>query len=242
MTKIRLDKWLSGAGLGTRTEVKKALRAARVRVNGEIVKDPGAHVTTDEDVVEFDGERVTYQEFVYFMMFKPQGVLSATEDRRDPVVIDLLDPFDAAFDVFPVGRLDKDAEGLLILTNDGKLAHQLLSPRKHVPKRYFIRVDGSLTQADADAIAQGVTLDDGYVCQPGFLTILESGPTSEAHIVIHEGKFHQVKRMIQAVGKRVTFLKRIEMGPIALDPALEPGSYRPLSDEELASLSALRSE
>ncbi|WP_067623008.1 pseudouridine synthase [Alicyclobacillus acidiphilus] len=240
MTKVRLDKWLSGAGLGTRNEMKKALRAARVRVNGEIVKDPGLHVVAGTDVVEFDGEPVSYQEFVYYMMYKPQGVLSATEDGRDPVVVDLLDDHDAAFDVFPVGRLDKDAEGLLLLTNDGKLAHQLLSPKKHVPKRYYVEVDGELTEADVDAIAKGVTLDDGYLCRPGSLLILQRGAVSTAHITIHEGKFHQVKRMIQAVGKQVTFLKRIEMGPLSLDPDLEPGEYRPLTESEIETLLALR--
>lgn len=233
---MRLDKWIANAGLGTRTEVKKALRAGRVFVNGSLARDPGMHVTPGKDSVEWDGEPVLYEEYRHFMMYKPAGYLSATEDLRDPVVIDLLDDSDANFEVFPVGRLDKDAEGLLLLTNDGRLAHQLLSPKKHVPKLYLIHVDGRLTKEDVKRIAEGVVLEDGYEAMPGDLEILEAGPTSVAQITIYEGKFHQVKRMLAVLGKPVLFLKRLRMGPLELDEALKPGEYRPLYSQELQLL------
>ncbi|WP_436664142.1 pseudouridine synthase [Alicyclobacillus acidoterrestris] len=240
MKAIRLDKWLANAGMGTRTEVKKAIRATRIEVNGVIAKDAGQHVVPGKDVVTWDGEPVIYAAFAYFMMYKPQGVLSATEDLRDPVVTDLLDEADAHFDVFPVGRLDKDAEGLLLLTNDGQLAHRLLSPRHHVPKRYLIHVQGKLGEDDVQAIANGVTLEDGYQALPGELMIVERGQTSVAEIVIYEGKYHQVKRMLVALGKPVTFLKRLEMGPLVLDSDLSPGEYRKLTEMEVARLQAVQ--
>ncbi|KRW91361.1 pseudouridine synthase [Alicyclobacillus hesperidum] len=237
---VRLDKWLATAGIGTRSEVKKLCKAGRVRVNGEVVKDPAVHAVVGRDVVECDGEPIPYEQFVYFMMYKPQGVLSATEDVRQPVVTELLAARDRSYGVFPVGRLDKDAEGLLLLTNDGQLAHSLLSPKRHVPKRYFVRVEGCLDERDRDAIAAGVMLEDGYACLPGRLEIHVAGDESEASIEIYEGKFHQVKRMFQALGKQVTFLKRVTMGPLVLDPGLTPGAYRPLSTAELEPLLKLR--
>ncbi|WAH42616.1 rRNA pseudouridine synthase [Alicyclobacillus fastidiosus] len=237
---IRLDKWLANAGMGTRTEVKKAIRAARIEVNGAVAKDPGQHVVPGKDDVTWDGESISYQMYVYFLMYKPQGVLSATEDLRDPVVTDLLEPEDAHFDVFPVGRLDKDAEGLLILTNDGQLAHRLLSPKHHVPKRYLVHVEGRLGPEDVAEITKGITLEDGYQALPGDLTILESGRTSVGEIVIYEGKYHQVKRMFGVLGKPVIFLKRLEMGPISLDETLQPGEYRAMTEGEIASLKALQ--
>ncbi|WAH37649.1 pseudouridine synthase [Alicyclobacillus dauci] len=240
MKGLRLDKWLANAGMGTRTEVKKAVRASRVVVNGNVARDSAMHVVPGDDVVEFDGVEVPYLKFVYFMMYKPQGVLSATEDLRDPVVIDLLDDADAHFDVFPVGRLDKDAEGLLLLTNDGQLTHQLLSPKKHVPKLYLVHVDGELTESDVDVIRKGVVLEDGYEALPGELEIIERGQTSIGRITIYEGKFHQVKRMFAALGKPVTFLKRLRMGPLTLDETLEPGEYRLLTERELQELQPLR--
>ncbi|GMA56878.1 pseudouridine synthase [Alicyclobacillus sacchari] len=240
MERVRLDKWLATAGMGTRSEVKKLCKSGRVRVNGEIVKDPAAHAVVGQDVVECDGEPIPYEQFVYFMMYKPQGVLSATEDLRQLIVTELLAARDRSFGVFPVGRLDKDAEGLLLLTNDGQLAHSLLSPKRHVPKRYCVRVEGRLDERDRDAIAAGIVLEDGYVCLPGRLEIVRSSDESEAYIEIYEGKFHQVKRMFQSLGKQVTFLKRVTMGPLALDPALTPGTYRPLSEAELRPLLQLR--
>lgn len=236
MKPIRLDKWLANAGMGTRTEVKKAIKATRVTVNGCVTRDAGMHVTPGQDIVEWDGESITYEEFVYFMMYKPPGVLSATEDMRDAVVTDLLLPEDAHFEVFPVGRLDKDAEGLLLLTNDGQLTHQLLSPKKHVPKLYLVHVEGELSDDDAEKVKAGIVLEDGYQALPGHLNIWQRASSSVAEITIFEGKFHQVKRMFAALGKPVTFLKRLKMGSLYLDDTLQPGDYRPLTDDELVKL------
>jgi 16S rRNA pseudouridine516 synthase len=238
----RLDKMLSHIGLGTRKEIKKLVKEGRVLVNGTVASDPGLHVHPDQDVVEVNGHRVIYREHIYLMMNKPQGVISATEDRFQEVVTDLLEPEHQVFEPFPVGRLDKDTEGLLLLTSDGKLAHQLLSPKKHVPKTYFALIDGVVTEEDADRFRLGVELDDGYVTMPAQLEILKSAPVSEVKLTIHEGKFHQIKRMFEAVGKRVTYLKRIAMGPLWLDSDLEPGEYRELTKEEVAALKNVTSE
>jgi len=170
------------------------------------------------------------------MMNKPPGVISATEDLRDETVIDLLDPLHQHFEPFPVGRLDKDTEGLLLITNDGMLAHNLLSPKKHVPKVYYAQIEGIVTEEDREKFAQGVELDDGYVTKPGELIILKSAQQSEIELTIQEGKFHQVKRMFEAVGKRVTYLKRLSMGNLKLDDSLELGEYRELTAEELACI------
>lgn len=233
---MRLDKLLANMGYGSRKEVKHLLKQKAVKVDGVVVKDAALHVEPDtQDVSVFD-ERVIYTEFIYLMMNKPQGVISATEDRYDKTVIDLLDPLSQHFQPFPVGRLDKDTEGLLLLTNDGTLAHNLLSPKKHVPKVYYAKIDGVVTEADIEVFRQGVELDDGYITKPGELVILESGPTSEIELMIQEGKFHQVKRMFEAVGKKVLYLKRISMGSLVLDETLGLGDYRELTKEELENL------
>lgn len=233
---MRLDKLLSNMGYGSRKEVKVLLKQKAVTVEGEVVKDSAMHVDPVKQNVAVFGERVEYVEFIYIMMHKPPGVISATEDRHDQTVIDLLDPYVQHFQPFPVGRLDKDTEGLLLITNDGNLAHNLLSPKKHVPKWYYAKIDGVVTEADIAAFANGVTLDDGYETKPGELVILSSGPESEIELMIQEGKFHQVKRMFEAVGKKVTYLKRISMGPLQLDAELELGDYRELTEEELSAL------
>ncbi|MGA9172407.1 MAG: pseudouridine synthase [Thermoactinomyces sp.] len=232
----RLDKVLAHMGIGTRKEIKKLVKAGRVNINGTIANDPGIHVTPDQDEITVDGIPIHYREHIYLMMNKPQGVISATEDRFNEVITDLLEPEHRVFDPFPVGRLDKDTEGLILLTSDGKLSHQLLSPKKHVPKTYFALVEGAVTEADREAFGNGITLDDGYQTMPGQLNILKSGPISEVELTIYEGKYHQVKRMFEAVGKRVKFLKRTAMGPLSLDPDLEPGEYRELSEEEIEAL------
>jgi 16S rRNA pseudouridine516 synthase len=231
--KMRLDKLLANMGYGSRKEIKKICKSGAVKVDGKPVKDSSVHVDTDTQEVEIHGEVVQYREFVYLMMNKPQGVISATEDLVEETVVDLLDPEFFAFDVFPVGRLDKDTEGLLLLTNDGKLAHELLSPKKHVPKRYFAHVQGRVTEADEAKFKEGVVLDDGYKTMPAELTILSQGEISEIELVIYEGKYHQVKRMFEAVGKKVVYLKRLAMGALELDADLEPGEYRELAEEEL---------
>lgn len=237
----RLDKILAHVGIGTRSELKRLAKEGAIFVNGVKVKDSGMQVNPDTDIITVNGEPVLYREFVYLMMNKPQGVVSATEDNRDRTVVDLLDKAYAPFEVFPVGRLDKDTEGFLLLTNDGKLAHNLLSPRKHVPKTYFAKVEWEVSESDREAFSQGVTLDDGYETLPGILRILKTGKESEdepseIELTIMEGKFHQVKRMFQAVGKKVVYLKRISMGPLALDPSLELGQVRELSKDELLAL------
>ena len=234
--KMRLDKMLSNIGYGSRRDIKEALKKGWVRVNGTIEKSPSKHVDTGSDVVEYNGEKVSYREFIYIMLNKPDGYISATEDNRDSTVLDLIDPVYLAFKPFPVGRLDKDTEGLLVLTNDGALAHRVLSPKKHVKKRYYAKIDGRVTGEDIEAFKEGVQLDDGYNTLPAELEILKSGENSEIELTIVEGKFHQVKRMFEAVGKKVTYLKRLSMGELRLDTKLELGQYRELTDEEILML------
>ena len=173
---------------------------------------------------------------IYLMMNKPQGVLSATEDANDQTVVDLLEFEDARYEPFPVGRLDKDTEGFVLLTNNGKLAHELLSPKKHVPKTYYAKVEGTVTEEDVNTFKQGVTLDDGYVTKPAELKVLKSDQKSEIELTITEGKFHQVKRMFIAVGKKVIYLKRLSIGPLQLDKTLALGEYRELTETEIEQL------
>lgn len=231
---MRLDKMLSNMGIGTRKEVKAMVKKNRVTVNEELIKDGGKHINPYEDIVKVDGKEVTYQKYIYLMLHKPGGILSATRDHHTKTVIDLVEPAYQHFEPFPVGRLDKDTEGLLLLTNDGELAHQLLSPRKNVKKTYYARVEGRVTEEDSDKFKTGVNIGEGYITKPAELTILQSGSISEIEITITEGKFHQVKRMFKAVGKNVVFLKRIRMGEIELDSSLKKGEYRPLNETELA--------
>ncbi len=236
---MRIDKVLANLGYGSRKEVKKLLKDGAVKVNGEFIKDAKQHVNPKKDLITFNGEEIQYREFIYLMMNKPPGVISATEDSHEETVIDLLEAEDLVFEPFPVGRLDKDTEGLLLLTNDGQLSHRLLSPKQHVPKTYFAVIEGEVTEQDIVSFKQGVTLDDGYKTKPGKLVIVKSGLTSDIELTITEGKFHQVKRMFLAVGKRVVYLKRISMGPLQLDETLELGEYRELTDEEIDLLQNL---
>lgn len=236
MKKERLDKILAHMGYGTRKELKKLIRDGVVMVNGEVVDDAGMHVDPEEDIIQVWEEQVEYRKYIYLMLNKPAGVITATYDARERTVLDLLDDAYIPFQPFPVGRLDKDTVGLLLLTNDGKLAHELMSPRKHVPKTYYALIDGNVDEKDVEAFAKGVTLDDGYVTKPAILEILSAGPISEIELTITEGKYHQVKRMFQAVGKRVRYLKRIAIGSLELDPYLPEGEMRELTDEELAML------
>lgn len=233
---MRLDKLLSNMGYGSRKEVRQYLKNGAVRVNDETEKKSGAIINTDKDSVTLLGEPVVYREFIYLMMNKPQGVLSATEDSRDQTVVDLLSSDFTHFNPFPVGRLDKDTEGFLLLTNDGKLAHNLLSPKKNVPKTYYAHIAGEVTNQDVEDFQSGVVLDDGYKTKAGELHILKSGETSEIELTITEGKFHQVKRMFEAVDKKVVYLKRLSMGPLSLDEALPLGTYRELTTEEVEML------
>ncbi|MGO1355781.1 pseudouridine synthase [Alkalibacterium gilvum] len=236
---MRLDKLLAHSGLGTRKEVKKLLKKKIVEVNDEVIVNPKTHVDPETDSIKVGGESIDYQEFVYFMLNKPQGVISATEDHVHETVLDLLEPQDSLQEPHPVGRLDIDTEGLLVLTNDGKLTHRLLSPKHHVNKKYFAEVEGVVTEDDIQTFKEGITLVDEheeFVTMPAELVVLktdESAETSNVEVIIQEGKFHQVKRMVRAVGKEVIYLKRLSMGDLELDPKLELGAYRPLSKEEI---------
>ena len=234
---MRLDKCLADCGLGTRSEVKSLLKAKRITVNGKVVNNGKVQVNPETDEILFDGEKIQYEEFVYIMMNKPKGVVSATEDNLHKTVLDLIDPLYFKKGVFPVGRLDIDTHGLLLLTNDGELAHRLLSPKKHVTKIYQARVEGVMTDEDAAAFEKGIVLSDGTECMPARLDILNT-TQDESIVQIHlkEGKFHQVKRMVKACGKTVVDLQRLTMGPIKLDESLALGESRPLTEEELESL------
>lgn len=204
-----------------------------------LIKDSGAHVDPENSQITIGNEIVNYREFVYIMMNKPQGVISATEDNRDKTVVDLLDEEYLPFSVFPVGRLDKDTEGLLLLTNDGKLTHNLLSPKKNVPKTYYAKVLGTVTRSDIESFKEGVFIEEDYKTLPAELNILKSDEISEIELTIYEGKFHQVKRMFEAVDKTVVYLKRLSMGTLNLDPTLPLGEYRELTEEELENLQNL---
>ena len=234
---MRLDKCLADCGLGTRSEVKSLLKAKRITVNGKVVNNGKVQVNPETDEILFDGEKIQYEEFVYIMMNKPKGVVSATEDNLHKTVLDLIDPLYFKKGVFPVGRLDIDTHGLLLLTNDGELAHRLLSPKKHVTKIYQARVEGVMTAEDAAAFEKGIVLSDGTECMPARLDILSTAQ-DESIVQIHlkEGKFHQLKRMVKAFGKTVVDLQRLTMGPLKLDESLALGESRPLTEEELESL------
>ncbi|ARI76751.1 pseudouridine synthase [Halobacillus mangrovi] len=236
---MRIDKLLANMGYGTRKEVKALLKGGNVRVNGEPEKSAKTHIDPEKDSVTVMGEEVEYREFIYLMMNKPGDLISATEDANEMTVIDILQPEDYIFDPFPVGRLDKDTEGLLLITNDGQLNHRLTSPKKDVGKTYYAQIDGRVTEEDVEKFSKGVTLDDGYKTKPGQLKVLTSGEISEIELTITEGKFHQVKRMFEAVGKKVTYLKRVSMGELKLDPELELGEYRELTDEEVEYLKSM---
>ena len=235
MATLRLDKYLANMGLGTRTEVKQFIKRGQVLVNDEVVKKPECKVSTTDDEIICCGEKVGYTEYEYIMLNKPQGVVSATEDRHDKTVLDLITD-SGRKDLFPVGRLDKDTEGLLLLTNDGKLAHELLAPKKHVPKTYFVIVDGMVTEEDVKLFSEGFQVDADLLAKPAKLEIVQAKEKSEVYLTITEGKFHQVKRMFQAVEKPVLYLKRVQMGGLKLDPNLALGEYRQLTEEELALL------
>ena len=237
---MRLDKFLVACAVGSRTEVKNLLKAGRVTVNGK--KEKSAKLQIDEkiDEIRFDGQVLEYEEFVYYMMNKPQGVISATEDSIHRTVLDLLDDIARTKEVFPVGRLDIDTHGLLLLTNDGKLAHALLSPKRHVDKTYLAQVEGIMTQEDVETFAKGIPLKD-FTCQPAKLEIVSLDSVKNQSLVrvtIAEGKFHQVKRMVAYCGKEVVDLQRLTMGTLALDENLGQGEWRRLTKEELENLLA----
>lgn len=229
----RLDKLLAGTGKWSRREVKALVRQGLVRVDGRLAASAEDKLDPAAAVVTVAGETISLRRFTYVMLHKPAGVLTATEDRKQPTVLDLLPPELRHIGLAPVGRLDKDTEGLLLLTNDGELAHRLLSPKYHVDKRYLARVDGELSAADAEAFARGMTLGDGLECLPAGLEVL---PDRVCIVTLREGKFHQVKRMLAARGAPVLYLKRLSMGPLTLDDSLAAGAYRLLRAEEISAL------
>lgn len=233
---MRLDKYLADCGVGTRSEIKKLIRAGAVAVDGVPAPKPETQIDAETAVVLLMGRRVVYRKFIYLLLNKPAGYISATWDKKLPTVLDLVPEEYLHFEPFPVGRLDVDTEGLCLLTNDGQLSHRLLSPRTHVPKIYEATIDGCVTKEDAEAFLAGVVLDDGYKTKPAELEILSAGEVSKIRLTITEGKFHQVKRMFEAVGKKVTYLRRVAMNRLWLDPTLELGKLRELSAEELQQL------
>lgn len=243
---MRLDKFLVEMNRGSRSQIKEAAKKGRILVNGVLEKRTERKIDPEQDVVTFDGTAVSYLAWEYYMLNKPQGVVSATEDNLHQTVIDLIGGA-VRGDLFPVGRLDIDTEGLLLITNDGDLAHRLLSPKKHVDKQYYAQVEGRLPEDATEQMAAGMTLSDGTKVLPAKLTILSPGKTRPAEaaatpayteilLTIQEGKFHQVKRMFEVLDCRVVFLKRLSMGPLRLDEALQPGEYRKLTQKELEEL------
>ena len=234
---MRLDKFLCETGFGTRSEVKAMLKKGLVTVNGQSVKKPEEKIDENKDEIICNGKTASYVALEYIMLHKPAGVLSATEDRHQKTVLDLLDKESVRHDLFPVGRLDKDTEGLLLLTDDGDLAHKLLSPKKHVDKVYFARLEGEVPDDAADRFAEGIQVGQDYKALPAKLEVLSvKDGVSEVHITLREGKFHQVKRMCHEIGCEVTYLKRISMGSLVLDDKLQPGECRKLTPEEMESL------
>ncbi len=232
---IRLDKYLADMGIGTRAEVKKYVRQGQVAVDGKVIKSAEEKIDFEKQEVRYQGELVSYIKYEYYMLNKPAGVVSATTDAKEKTVIDLIDS-KARKDLFPVGRLDKDTEGLLLITNDGDMAHRLLSPKKHVDKVYYAKVQGRVTREDVNRFSEGMAIGQGEVAKPSTLEILVSDDVSEIQLTIQEGKFHQVKRMFRAVDKEVIYLKRLSMGNLKLDETLPVGAYRALTKEEVERL------
>lgn len=235
---MRLDKFLAEAGLGSRKEVKQLIKKGLITVNDQVEKKDKAQVNPEKDRVAYVGDVLDYQEYYYYLLHKPAGVVSATEDKKDRTVLDLFAAQDYRSDLFPVGRLDKDTEGLLLITNDGQLAHELLSPKKHVEKEYLAQVAGVMTAADQQRFREGIPMDDALTLPAELIidAINEEKRTSIVRIILQEGKFHQVKRMVKACGKEVTYLKRLRMGGLSLPNDLAKGAYRELSRAELTQL------
>lgn len=233
----RLDKVLSNAGVGSRKEVKVMVKKGLVKVDSLTAKDCGLQIDPEKAVIEVDGKIIGYRKYTYLLMNKPAGVVSATFDNYDETVIDLLEDRHKIFEPFPVGRLDKDTVGLLLITNDGDMNHRLISPKWHVDKVYYAEINKPVTEEDVQRFEEGVELDDGYKCMSAKLEILAADENgSQVNVTIQEGKFHQVKRMFKSVGKEVVYLKRINFGPIKLDDQLPEGEYRELSDTEIELL------
>ena len=236
---MRLDKFLANSGIGTRKEVKEILKNKKISVNDAFVKDGKIQIDEEKDIVKYEDNIIYYKPFVYIMMNKPAGVISATEDNHHRTVIDLLNDEYRTYDIFPVGRLDIDTEGLLLLTNDGILSHNLLSPKKHVDKKYYVKIANPLTEEDIKTLENGIKLEENFITKNAKVEIICNNIENNeylAYITISEGKFHQVKRMFKAVNNEVLYLKRMKMGNLLLDENLKLGEYRELTAEELDSL------
>ena len=229
---MRLDKFLSDASIYSRKDVRALVKRKAITVNGTVARAVDMKIDETKDAVAVNGEVISYRKFIYLMLNKPQGYLSATEDDRDPVVVDLLPDDLRHFAPFPVGRLDKDTEGLLLLTNDGQFDHELMSPRKNLVKRYYAELDAPATSEDVEVFAAGMEFKE-FTAKPAVLEISPDDP-AKVYVEISEGKYHQVKRMCERVGKNVLFLKRVAIGKLVLDPALPCGEIRELTREELA--------
>ena len=232
---MRLDKFLVEMGKGTRSQIKEMAKKGRIQVNGAVLKATDEKIDPEKDVVVLDGQRVSYAQTEYFMLNKPAGTVSATEDGKYPTVVSLIGSA-LRKDLFPVGRLDRDTEGLLLLTNDGKLAHYLLSPKRHVDKTYYARIAGQVEPEHVQAFFEGLDIGDEKKTLPADLHILQSGPESEIEVTIREGRYHQVKRMFEAIGCEVTYLKRLSMGSLKLDESLKCGACMPLTETEIRNL------
>lgn len=232
---MRIDKFLTELGVGSRSEVKKILKTGQITVNGIPVKKPEEKIDETKDVVMYQGKALLYQQFEYYMFHKPAGCVTAVSDAMHKTVMDYMKDLTRK-DLNPVGRLDIDTEGLLLITNDGMLSHELLSPTKHVPKTYYAKIEGMVTEEDVNLFKNGVDIGEKKPTKPAELRILNSQPISEIELTISEGKFHQVKRMFEAVGKKVIYLKRISMGSLILDETLKPGEYRSLTAAEIEKL------
>ncbi|MBR4034500.1 MAG: rRNA pseudouridine synthase [Clostridia bacterium] len=229
---MRLDKLIANAGLASRSEISKAVRVGRVSVNGTPVKSPAVQVDPERDSVMYCGKTVNYREHIYIMLNKPEGYVSATEDRNAPVVTDLLLPVDAAR-VHPCGRLDKYTLGMMILTDDGEMSHRLLAPARHVPKTYRYKCESPLSESDEKRLCEGIHIEGGYLTKP---CNIAAESEFEGEITIHEGKYHQIKQMFGTVGNKITYLERISFGPLTLDPTLDRGEWRYLTEDEIALL------
>ena len=231
---MRIDKFLSNMGISTRTESSKAARAGLILVNGAAVKKADAHIDPEKDEIIFCGRKIGYRKYTYILMNKPDGVVSATEHGKDKTVIDLLPEELQRLNLFPCGRLDKHTVGLVMLTDDGELAHRLLSPKHHVKKKYFFESKFPLTEDEISYLEKGATLEDGYITKPSEIELLEDGKSG--YITLVEGKYHQIKRMLESVNNKITYLERITFGPLALDENLARGQWRFLTDEEIKKL------
>ena len=230
----RIDKILSNLGHGTRKEVKAILKKGKVEVDGVIISDNAMKIDPDKAIIKVSGEEINYRKYIYLIMNKPAGVVSATVDKHDETVIDLIDDAYRAFDPFPIGRLDRDTVGLILITNDGELNHKLIAPKNHVDKVYYAEINKFVDQSDVSVFKKGVVIDDGYKCMPAQLKILNADENgAEVMVTIQEGKFHQVKRMFESVEKKVVFLRRVSFGPLKLDENLAEGQCRELSEEEI---------